>query len=73
MGRARDESGFALLGALMILIILMGVGIALVAISDTQQSLSASQRVRESSFNLAEAALNAQPRSGSFADHHAQP
>ncbi len=60
MGRARDESGFALLGALMILIILMGVGIALVAISDTQQNLSASQRVRESSFNLAEAALNAQ-------------
>ena len=46
MGRARDESGFALLGALMILIILMGVGIALVAISDTQQNLSASQRVR---------------------------
>ena len=56
----RDESGFALIGAMLILIILIGIGLSLVALSDTQQNLSGSERVRESSFNLAEAALNAE-------------
>lgn len=58
--RLQDESGFALIGALLILIILMGIGIALVSRSDTQQNLSGGERLQESSFNLAEAALNAE-------------
>ena len=58
--RLREESGFALIGALLILIILMGIGVALIARSDTQQNLSGGERVKESSFNLAEAALNAE-------------
>jgi Tfp pilus assembly protein PilX len=56
----RDERGFALLGSMMILVILMGVGLALVARSDTQSNVSGQERVKESGFNLSEAALNAQ-------------
>jgi len=58
--RLRNESGFALIGALLILIILMGIGVALVSMSDNQQNQSGGQRVKESAFNLAEAALNAE-------------
>jgi len=58
--RMRDESGFALMGAMLILIILMAIGLSLIALSDTQQRLSGTERVQESSFNLSEAALNAQ-------------
>jgi Tfp pilus assembly protein PilX len=58
--RLRSESGFALIGVLLILIILMGIGISLVAISDTQQNVAGGERVKESSYNLAEAALNAE-------------
>jgi Tfp pilus assembly protein PilX len=57
--RLREETGFALIGALLILIILMGIGIALLSMSDNQQTQSGGQKVRESSYNLADAALNA--------------
>ncbi len=57
--RLRQESGFALMGAMLILIILMGIGIALVSMSDNQQNQSGGEKVKESSFNLAEAALDA--------------
>jgi len=50
--------------ALLVVIVLMGVmlttGFALVAVVDTQTSASQGQRVRDSAFNLAESALNAQ-------------
>ena len=58
--RLRSESGFALLGAMLILIIMMGIGLAIVSLNDTQQNLSGGERVKESSFNLGEAALNAE-------------
>ena len=58
--RLRNERGFALLGAMMIMVLLMGLGLALIARSDTQSTISGQERVRESGFNLAEAALNAQ-------------
>ena len=58
--RLRSESGFALMGAMMVLIIMMGIGLAIVSLNDTQQNLSGKERVQESSFNLAEAALNAE-------------
>jgi Tfp pilus assembly protein PilX len=58
--RLRDESGFALMGSMLVMIILMGIGLALVARSDNQQRVSGTERVKESSFNLAESALNAQ-------------
>src|SRR5437764_9238282 len=58
--RLRNESGFALIGAVLILIILMGIGVALVSMSDNQQNQSGGEKVKESSFNLAEAALGAE-------------
>jgi Tfp pilus assembly protein PilX len=58
--RLRDDSGFALMGSLLILVILMGIGLALVSISDTQSNVSGTERVKESGYNLAEAGLNAE-------------
>jgi Tfp pilus assembly protein PilX len=57
--RLRSESGFVLLGAMLVLIIMMGIGLAIVSLNDTQQNLSGKEHVQESSFDLAEAALNA--------------
>ena len=48
-----------MIGALLILLVMMGLGLALIARADTQQSVSAVERVKESGFNLAEAGLNA--------------
>src|SRR5256885_15182390 len=48
------------MGAMMVLVIMMGIGLAIVSLNDTQQNLSGKERVQESSFNLAEAALNAE-------------
>src|SRR5437763_3949054 len=56
--RLRSESGFALLGAMLVLIIMMGIGLAIASLNDTQQNLSGKEHVQESSFDLAEAALN---------------
>jgi len=58
--RLRNESGFALMGGMLILLIMMGLGLALISRSDNQSNVSAAERVKESSFNLAEAGLNAQ-------------
>jgi Tfp pilus assembly protein PilX len=58
--RLRGESGFALMGSLLILVVLMGISLFIIARADTQSSLSAKERVNESDYNLAEAALNAQ-------------
>lgn len=58
--RLRDESGIALMGAMFILIILMGIGLALISVTDTQSNVSGTEHVKESGFNLAEAALNAE-------------
>jgi Tfp pilus assembly protein PilX len=57
--RLREESGFALIGALMLALIMLSFGVALASSVDTQQSGSRQERTRESSFNVAEAALNA--------------
>jgi Tfp pilus assembly protein PilX len=58
--RLRDDSGFALMGSLLVLIILMGIALFIIARSDTQTSVSATERIKESGYNLAEAGLNAQ-------------
>jgi Tfp pilus assembly protein PilX len=58
--RLRDETGSTLIAAVLIVIMMMGFGLALLAASDTQSKTSARERTRESSFNLAEAAMNAQ-------------
>jgi Tfp pilus assembly protein PilX len=58
--RLRDESGFALIGSILILVVLMGISLFIIGRADTQTSLSAKERINESDYNLAEAALNAQ-------------
>jgi len=56
----REESGFALISALMLTLVMLALGFGILATTDTQQSVSGGERKRESSFNIAEAALNAQ-------------
>ena len=55
-----EESGFALISVLLLLLVMLALGMAVLARSDPQQKLSAQERTREASFRLAEAALNAQ-------------
>jgi Tfp pilus assembly protein PilX len=57
--RLRNESGSTLIAAVLVVFIMLAFGLALLAASDTQSKTSAHDRTRESSFNLAEAAMNA--------------
>ena len=56
----RSERGFALVPVLFLCLFMLMIGMALVSSVDTQQTQSRGERERESSFNLAEAALNTQ-------------
>jgi Tfp pilus assembly protein PilX len=60
MNRVRDEQGFVLITAIILLTVMLGFGIALVALANSQQSASSREQWTEGAFNLAEAALNAQ-------------
>lgn len=55
-----SESGAALVTALLVMMITLTLGLALMSTVDTQQRDSGRERQRESSFQLAEAVLNAQ-------------
>jgi Tfp pilus assembly protein PilX len=56
----RDENGFVLVTAIILLVVMLGLGIALVAFTNSQQSAAAREQASEVAFNVAEAALNAQ-------------
>ncbi len=58
--RARGEEGMALLVVIVLMAVMLTTGLALASTIDTQGSASRAQRVRDSAFNLAESALNAQ-------------
>jgi Tfp pilus assembly protein PilX len=58
--RLREESGLALVQTLMLTLLMVSLGFALIMQVEGQQRESFQERTRESSFNLAEAALNAQ-------------
>lgn len=60
MERLRHESGVALPAAIFVIMIMIMLGLALASLADRQQGAAREERVREASFNLAEAALNAQ-------------
>jgi Tfp pilus assembly protein PilX len=60
MRKARNEDGFALIAAMMLLFVMMGLGLGLLLFVDTQQKASAREQATEAAFNVAEAALNAQ-------------
>lgn len=57
---ARDEGGWALVTALMLMAVMVVGGASLMAAVDTETNSSTVERQRETAFNLAEAALNAQ-------------
>jgi Tfp pilus assembly protein PilX len=56
----RSESGLALVPVMALMLAMLALGFGLVMRSRNQQQLSGYERTRESSFNIAEAALNAQ-------------
>lgn len=55
-----EEGGWALVTAIVLMTLMMATGLTTFAYVDTQQSESRKERTRESAFNYAEAALNAQ-------------
>lgn len=57
--RLRDETGSTLIAAVLIVLAMFGLGAALLTTADGQSRSAAKERTRESSFNLAEAAMNA--------------
>ena len=56
----QSERGTAIIMAIALMTMMVGVGLAAYSVVDTQQTESMRERQRESSFNLAEAALNSQ-------------
>ncbi|MDQ3934777.1 MAG: hypothetical protein M3340_09135 [Actinomycetota bacterium] len=58
--RLRQESGVAMVVAVMITGLMLGAGVALLSLTDYQTSQTGKERVRESALTLAEGALNAQ-------------
>src|SRR5215212_4678986 len=56
----RAEAGSALIAAIVLLTIMIGVALAVLAYVDTETKQSGVSRNRESAFNIAEAAMNAQ-------------
>jgi Tfp pilus assembly protein PilX len=56
----RSEAGMAMVPVMALMLAMLALGFALVMRSRNQQQLSGYERTRESSFNIAEAALNAQ-------------
>jgi Tfp pilus assembly protein PilX len=60
MRRARDEDGFVMVAAIILLTVILGLGLGLLLFSDAQQTASGREQATEAAFNVAEAALNAQ-------------
>jgi Tfp pilus assembly protein PilX len=56
----RDNDGFALVTAIIVLTVILGLGLGLLFLTDSQQKASSREQASESAFNVAEAALNAQ-------------
>ena len=60
MRTSRDEQGFALVSAIVLLTVILGLGLGLLLFADNQQKAAGREQASESAFNVAEAALNAQ-------------
>jgi Tfp pilus assembly protein PilX len=60
MRHLRGEEGFAVVTAVVLLTVIMGLGLGLLLFADSQQKASAHEQASEAAFNVAEAALNAQ-------------
>ena len=55
-----DERGNVLVTAILLMSVMLSVGLAVASTVDTQTGQARQERERESTFNLAEAALSAQ-------------
>jgi Tfp pilus assembly protein PilX len=60
MTRLREEQGVALVAAITLMMVMMGLGLALLLFANSQQKASTREQASEAAFNVAEAALNAQ-------------
>src|SRR5437764_1232991 len=60
MRRARANDGFALITSIVLLTVMMGLGLGLLFLTDSEQKASGREQASEAAFNVAEAALNAQ-------------
>ncbi len=60
MTNARDERGFVLVSAIMIMLAVMGFGLGMLMLTNGQQRAASTEQTNEAAFELAEAALNAQ-------------
>jgi Tfp pilus assembly protein PilX len=58
--RLADESGFAIATAVIVLAIMIALGLATIALVDTQSQVTGRDRIKETSFNVGEAVLNGQ-------------
>ncbi|HEX3511049.1 MAG TPA: hypothetical protein VHT27_08125 [Solirubrobacteraceae bacterium] len=58
--RARSESGFTMITAIITLFIITGLGIGLLQMTDQQQHAALTEQQSQTAFNIAEAAMNAQ-------------
>jgi Tfp pilus assembly protein PilX len=58
--RARNEEGFALVSTVILIVVLLGLGFALLSYTDSQQHAAVYENSGEQAYALAEAALNAQ-------------
>src|SRR5579862_4766477 len=60
MRNTRSEQGFALVAAVLVLVVISGLGLALLLLTNSGQKASAREQAGEAAFEIAEAALNAQ-------------
>src|SRR6478672_6761230 len=55
-----SESGWVLVIAMVVMVLILGMGLAILSNVDNQQKQGLQERVRESSFNLGEATIYSQ-------------
>jgi hypothetical protein len=60
MNRLRSERGSAMMMAVIILFVILGIGTALMMTAQGQETVASNQQGAENSYSMAEAALNAQ-------------
>jgi len=60
MNKIKQDDGIALVSAIIMVLVFLGLGFGMLAYADSQQKASSNEQQGESAYSLAEAALNAQ-------------
>jgi type II secretory pathway pseudopilin PulG len=58
MPRMRDERGWALVTTMIVMVVLLGIVAAMLSLTDVQRQQAGSERVKETSFNVADSAID---------------